>query len=139
MPRIRPCPRPLLRVAAIVAAAAACWSAVAAVTLAAPSAEALRELRSRLDAQDAAIGAQLDAEQATLSGGRARLDRGRLNHHEPRPADRTAAQVDEVPVCREPIDRAVLTNLHSLRGQPRHSTLDSGESALNAHRRTFFT
>src|SRR4051812_1837846 len=77
MPRIRPCPRPLLRVAAIVAAAAACWSAGAAVTLAAPSAEALRELRSRLDAQDAAIGAQLDAEQAAQSGGRARLDRVR--------------------------------------------------------------
>ena len=75
MPRIRPCPRPLVRIAAIAAAAVACWSAGTAV--AAPSAAELRDLRSRLDAQDAAIGAQLDAEQATLSGGRARLDRVR--------------------------------------------------------------
>jgi len=75
MPRIRRCPRPLVRVAAIAVAAVACWSAGTA--LAAPSASELRELKSRLDARDAAIGAQLDAEQAALSGGRARLDRVR--------------------------------------------------------------
>lgn len=72
MPRIRPRPRPLARVAAIAVAAVACWSAGSAV--AAPSAAELRDLKSRLDAQDAAMGAQLDAEQAALSGGRARLD-----------------------------------------------------------------
>ncbi|MGE0026207.1 MAG: RlpA-like double-psi beta-barrel domain-containing protein [Thermoleophilia bacterium] len=65
----------MARVAAIVVVAVACWSAGTAV--AAPSASELRDLKSRLDAQDAAIGAQLDAEQATLSGGRARLDRVR--------------------------------------------------------------
>ena len=77
MPRSRPCPRPLVRAAAIVAVAAACWSAGVASTMAAESAEALRHQRSQLDAEDAALGAQLDAEQATLSGGRARLDRVR--------------------------------------------------------------
>ena len=75
MPRIRPCSRLLVRIAAIAVAAVACWSAGTAA--AAPTAAQLRELRSQLDAQDAAIGAQLDAEQATLSGGRARLDRVR--------------------------------------------------------------
>jgi hypothetical protein len=79
MAPIRPCPRPrsrtLARAAAIAVATVACWSA--ATASAAPSAAELRELKSRLDAQDAAIGAQLDAEQATLSGGRARLDRVR--------------------------------------------------------------
>ncbi len=82
MPRIRPCSRPLVRVAAIVVAAVACWSAGTAV--AAPSASELRDLKSRLDAQDAALGAQLDAEQATLSGGRARLDRVRDEYDDAR-------------------------------------------------------
>ncbi|HET6689527.1 MAG TPA: septal ring lytic transglycosylase RlpA family protein [Miltoncostaeaceae bacterium] len=76
MPRFRPCPRPLARAAATAVAVLACWSA-AATAFGAPSASDLRDLMSRLDAQDAAIGAQLDAEQATLSGGRARLDRAR--------------------------------------------------------------
>ncbi|HMO00580.1 MAG TPA: RlpA-like double-psi beta-barrel domain-containing protein [Miltoncostaeaceae bacterium] len=75
MPRIRPRSRPSVRIAAIAVAALACWSAGTAA--AAPTASQLRDLRSRLDAQDAALVAQLDAEQATLSGGRARLDRAR--------------------------------------------------------------
>src|SRR5687768_18545260 len=73
MPRLSS--RPLPRLLAAVAVAAACWSAGAAA--AAPSADELRELQSRLAARDAALVAQLDAEQADLSGGRARLDRVR--------------------------------------------------------------
>jgi hypothetical protein len=80
MPR-RPS-RPLARLVAAVAIAAACWSAGTAV--AAPSADELRELASTLDARDAALGAQLDAEQAALSGGRARLDRVRDDYDDAR-------------------------------------------------------
>ncbi len=64
--------RRLPRLAAAALAATACWTAGTAA--AAPSADALRAQAALLDARDAALEAQLDAEGSALSGGRARLD-----------------------------------------------------------------
>ena len=70
-------PRTVARCLAAVALAASCWAAAA---VAAPSSDDLRGVQDRLEAQDAALAAQLDAEQAALSGGRARLDRARADY-----------------------------------------------------------
>ena len=70
--------RPLARRLAAVTLAALCWAASAA---AAPSSDELRGVQDRLEAQDAALATSLDREQATLAGGRARLDRARADYH----------------------------------------------------------
>ena len=72
------CPRPVARRLVAIALAVLCCTGAAA---AAPSSDELRGVRDRLDAQDAALATRLAREQATLAGGRARLDRARADYH----------------------------------------------------------
>ncbi len=76
--RSRLLPAVVRRLAAAVSIVLAC----APLALGEPSADALRNERDELVAQDAALGRDLARAQGALAIGRARLDRARAHHHE---------------------------------------------------------